>query len=685
MADRLFEDFPPLTTEDWLAQVQKDLKGAPMSRLQWEHESGIALGAIYGPNPDRAAAGFPGLGDYRRGAHPIARRAQGWELCQDIQLSTPEALLERLQAIRDWPDAIRLVLPDAQQWALAGQPEDSLLPEPSAWAKAEDFQAALRLIASQGVKLRLQAGQLFLTRAALLLGAAPEANAAWIDLGVGPLHAVGAQPLPASYLDRLLSDARAAFAYAQAHLPHARPLTISLEPLAMQGANLAQQMAFALAMAVDYAADFAAHGSTPDQVFSGLNFHFPVGTDYFGEIARFRAFRVLWAAVLNAYGLEGDMDRYTRLLATGSRRQLAGLDAQTNILRATTEAMSAILGGCDSVSLPAFDERGAAANGLSLRLASNVQRILREESLLDRVIDPVGGSYYLEHLTDELATKAWAIFQDIEAKGGYRQALLSGHIATELAVSATKREAAIRKGKTTVLGINQYPPTQENLQGLSLHSVHPQQEGSPNESAHAALLMREDARFAALVAYARHQKEVASLDASLLALLGGRAHDLPAGSRDASAFERLRLRMAAFRANGADAPKALLLTFGDLPMRKARATFAMNLLGSAAIPSFENESPEDLAITFQAISVQKPALVVLCGADTDYMNQMAELLSTLQKQLPDTPVYLAGRPEGWEAWKEIGLRDAIFAGMDRWAFLNNLLDITIGKEASHAS
>lgn len=682
MADRLFEDFPLLTTEAWLAQVQKDLKGTPLARLQWEHESGIPLGAIYGTVADAPGAGFPGLGDYRRGMHPLGTRPDGWELCMDIRLTTPEALTARLTALQDWPDAIRLVFPPTRQWALAGQPEDTLIADTWPWDKTSDLASALELIARQGVKVRVQAGQDFLACNALICAAAPGVP---IDLGIGPLDAIGVQPVPPRYLDRLLSDARAELSYALEHTPESRPLTISLEPLALQGAHLAQQTAYALAMAVEYAAAFGPSGLSPAQVFSRLNFLFPIGTDYFGEIARLRAFRMLWAAVLSAYQIEGDLAPYSRILAVGSRRQLASLDAQTNILRATTAAMSAILGGCDSVSLPAFDEGSAAASNLSLRLAANVQRILRSESLLDKVIDPVGGSYYLEHLTDALATRAWELFQGIEAHGGYHQALQNGHIAAQVAESAAKRASAIQKGKTTVLGINQYPPAKEDLDGLQLHHVQAGAVGATSEAADNALRSPEGQRFAALVQHARQHGEVGTLRSGLLKLLDGRAHDLPAGTRDASAFEHLRLRMAAHLTSGGAPVHALLLTLGDLAMRKARATFAANLLGTAAIPSSETSLPDDLDAALAQVKESAPAFVVICGADADYAAQLPDWLAELHAQAPDLPVYLAGRPEGWETWKAAGLRDAIFAGMDRWAFLSGLLDEHIGKEQQHAS
>jgi methylmalonyl-CoA mutase len=683
MADRLFEEFPDLTTADWLAQVQKDLKGMPMSRLDWEHECGIQLGAIYGQPFEGGNPGFPGMGDQRRGVQYLAQLPSGWELCQDIQLTQPAVLMERLSAIQDWPDAIRLVLPDAQKWAFAGRPAPSLLSHHSAWSQQGDFRAALHFLAEKGVKVRLQAGQSFLGGSALLLAAVEDHTC--VDLSVDPLGALGVHPVPETFLDRMLADGRTVFNYVRQNLPGARPITVSLEPHALQGAHVSQQLAYALAMAVEYASDYATQGVAAKEVFASLSFHFPVSTDYFGEIARLRAFRTLWTAVLGAYGIHDELPRYTALHASGSRRQLAALDAQTNILRATTQAMSAIFGGCDSVSLPAFDELSGSGSDLGLRLASNVQRILRHESLLDRVIDPLGGAYYLEYLTEAIADQAWAHFQAIEAQGGYRIALQSGRIAAETAVSAAKKEAAIHKGKTTVLGINQYPPTSESLSARVLAEVAPGPFQHVDEAATAALLSPEKDRLAALIALIHTQGNIDGLQSSLCALLGGRAHGLPVGSRDASTFEYLRLRMAAFLRDGGRRPKAYLLTFGDLAMRKARASFTMNLLGTAAIESSENAHPDDLDASIEAAQTQAPALIVLCGADQDYGLHVPAILKTLRSSLPETVVLIAGRPPGWEEWKQDGLLDAIYAGMDRWAFLNQLLDRITGKEALHAS
>lgn len=683
MAEPLFEDFPDLSTTDWLAQVQKDLKGQPMSRLEWEHESGIALGAIYGPPPGDFTAGFPGLGDYRRGATPLAQRAQGWEMCQDIRLTTPAALMKRMEAVQDWPDAIRLVLPRAQEWAYAGQPADQLLDASYPWDKASDFQPALDLLAARGVKVRLQAGQQFLTRGALLIASADPRLA--LELEIGPLDALGSHPLPDAFLDRMLADGQALSHHLRASHPGAKPLTINMEPLAMQGANLAQQLAYALSIAVEYASAFVQQGIAPQEVFGCLSFHFPVGTDFFGEIARLRAFRMVWAGVLAAYGIEGDIAPYTRILTTGSRRQLTALDTQTNILRATTSAMSAILGGSDSISLPTFDENAGTTSGLSLRLATNVQRVLREESLLDRVIDPVGGAYYLEHLTEALANRAWEIFQTTEADGGYRAALQAGKIAAAVSASAAKRSTAIRKGKVTVLGINQYPPSQEHLADLHLQPVRFSKPVPTTPEALAALSTETQQRVDAIISYIRKHPSVDALDAALLELLGGRAHVGPIGDHEGADFERLRIRVGAHIASGASAPRAVLLTFGDLAMRKARASFAANLLGSAAVLTVETEHPEDLDAAMAAMKAQAPGAIVLCAADPDYADEVPVLLPRLISHFPDSRIYLAGRPAGWEDWQSQGLTDAIFAGMDRWAFLNQFLNDSIGKEAHHAS
>ena len=691
MADRLFEEFAPVSSEDWLKQIEKDLKGAPLSRLAWEHETGLGLGAVYGPEGVRAEVkgSFPGMGDLRRGARPLMYAKGGWEICQDIPVLGVENLKECLGAFSTFPDAVRLVLPRSLRggFAGAGKGLNYLEDHGAEWQEGKVWGDALRPIVEAGAGLRFDGGQGFLAQYVLMVRGLDGVDMAGLkgDVGCGPLAAVGLAPVPAAALGRLMEDALAVYLDARVRLPEMRSVVVSLEGAALAGADLVQQVAFGLGMAVEYAEAFGQGGVGVGEVFGRLGFHFPVSTDFLGEIARFRAFRMLWVAVLRAYGLGERAGELTYLMASGSRRQVSVLDPQTNILRATTQAMSAILGGCDSISVPAFDELYGGNTALGLRLAGNVQRILRDECLLDKVIDPVGGAYFVEHMTDALAEKAWALFQDIESKGGYRAALQSGYLEGLVKASADKRTAAIQKGKVTVLGVNQYPLGGEKLDDRVVRAEGEKAAVALDAAVTGALGQVVEKRVEALIAVGEGLRFDEVL-AGQRSLWGG--EELPAlvAGRDSEGFERLRARTAAHVRAGRAMPTALLLTYGEVAMRKARAGFCANLVGCAGLAVVENQFPDDLEAAVEAAKGFNPEVIFFCSTDEGYFERGPGLLEVFCKQLPFARLVLAGRPQGWESLKEYGLDGCVYAGMDRLVFLEELLDvIQVGKEVSHAS
>ena len=187
-----------------------------------------------------------------------------------------------------------------------------------------------------------------------------------------------------------------------------------------EGATSVQEIAWAVAAGVDRLADRTAAGTSVDEAASSMTFVFAVGSLYFLEIAKLRAARLAWAQAVAAFGPANPDSARARLHVRTARINKSLYDPYTNLLRATTEALSAAIGGCDRLAVEAF--------GFDEHLAVNVQRILKEESLIDAVADPAGGSYYVEALTDALARAAWREFQQVEAEGGFAAALTAGTI-----------------------------------------------------------------------------------------------------------------------------------------------------------------------------------------------------------------------------------------------------------------
>jgi methylmalonyl-CoA mutase len=299
--------------------------------------------------------------------------------------------------------------------------------------------------------------------------------------------------------------------------------------------TIVQELGCALAEGVEILAQLTEHGLTIPEITSSVVFSFSVGANYFFEIAKLRAARTLWARIVESFEPGAAESARMTINARTLHATKTIYDAHNNLLRATTEAMAAVIGGTDALQVEAFDETYRVPDAFSRRLARNTQLILKKEAWLDRVADPGGGSYYLETLTDSLAREAWKLLQAIEAVGGFRNYAESGALELEIAKSRADREAAVSSRRRTVVGTNQYP----NLQERMLPKIE-----------------RDD----------------------------------PA-PRPARIFEEIRLRTERHAAKTGHTPHFLLLEAGDPKMRKARSGFIANLFGCAG---FEIETTETL-------------------------------------------------------------------------------------------
>jgi methylmalonyl-CoA mutase len=312
-----------------------------------------------------------------------------------------------------------------------------------------------------------------------------------------------------------------------------------------------QEVGYAVAEGVDRLAAAVAGGTPLADAAQSLCFVFAVGSSYFLEIAKLRAARLCWAQAVAAFGVTSGEASRMRVVVRTARSNKSVYDPYTNLLRATTEAMSATCGGADEVIVePA---------GFDAHLATNVTRILAEESRLDVVADPAGGSYYVETLTDAIGRAAWRLLQETEAAGGYAAVVRSGVLASAIAASRAAKEKAVSSRRRTLVGVNNYPD------------------------------LGERAASAAPVA---------------------EASDGPVPIwRMAEPFERIRQRTERHEAATGRRPRVLLLTSGDVRMRMARANFSLNFFGCAGFDVVQSDT----------LDVAGADLVVLCSSDAEYL------------------------------------------------------------------
>lgn len=559
-SDNLLQEFAPVSTQAWEDAIQKDLKGADYAkRLVWQSDEGLAVKPYYRAE-DIAAFDFldaaPGDFPYLRGAHVSGN----WRIREEIDIADPE------QANRA-----------AQQAVAAGAEEIAFTH--AAVHTASDL--GLLLANMREIPVHLQnAGEPLLR---LLIERQKGRNeTALISAGMNPL----------SHLDfaaEIVSTAPAALA----------AFTIDASSHEEQGATVVEEIGFALAAGVDYLAEMQSRNVDMSRAAFAIEFSFAVGANYFFQIAKFRAFRMAWARAAESFGCTPESAR-PRIHARTSRWNKTVYDPHVNVLRATTEAMSAALAGVDSITVAAFDECYKAPDEASRRLARNTQIILKHEALLSQVADPGAGSYALEVITDFVARGAWKLMQSVEARGGYQKFAADGELAKVLQCSLAARDKAVASRRRVFTGTNQFANAVEQ----AMDRIDP-----PIAAGHR---------------------------------------------RGAQAYEALRLSTERHNAATGILPHVLLAEFGDVKMRSARSSFAANFFACAGfrLTTQRFDSASEIAGC-------KADLIVLCSSDPEYLGLATDLRSQMKALGREVPVIVAGNPESAEQLRAAGVADFV--------------------------
>lgn len=559
MAARLLEEFPPVSTGQWKEAIARDLKGADYEKkLIWRTEDGISVKPFYGSEDLEGLTdmdSLPGEFPYVRGT----RSSNAWRIRERIEAAD-----------------LRTANEIARKAAGAGAEEIAFVLHKVPFESAADL---LMLMESLECPVHFEAGLSGLTVLHLLAEMATSPRKFQGSLDYDP-HMDGIAP---TEVEGMLELVRRLIT----HAPGFRPLAVNAYRFHDAGATTVQELGYALAAGADYVGGLAARGFSVDDAARSLGFSYGAGSNFFFEIAKLRAARMLWAQAVQSFGPSKTDSAKAAIHVRGSRWNKTVYDPHVNILRGTTEAMSAAMGGCDSLEVPPFDVCYGYPDDFSRRLARNTQIILKREAWLDRSIDPAGGSYYVEALTDSLAREAWKLMQEVEKAGGFHKAWEAGSIRAQIEASRKAKENAVATRRRTIVGTNQYPNQQERM--LDRIERRPEDEVTP---------------------------------------------------RAAGVFERIRLRTERHAARTGRVPVFLLAEIGDLKMRNARSGFTANFLGCAG---FRTEAVQfaDAASAGSDAAKRKPDAIVLCSSDEEYPS----LLPAVAKGAGGIPVIIAGYPK----------------------------------------
>ena len=684
MSDMKFvEDFQAPTYDEWVAEVERALKGAPFDKKMFSKSyEGITVRPIYTradwPS-DGDPSGFPGATPFTRGASAAGSRVNNWDVRQLCTDPDPQDANDVL--LRDLERGVTSLILRLDRAARSGKDGDGAADQAGQDGimvySVDDLDLLLTGIHLDLVPIVLQPGAQFLPAAGLLM-------ALWERRGLAAgkaLGGFGADPLGTLAGDgRLPVSVNAALAqladlarHTAATYPHVTAVAVDTSPYHNAGASETQDLAAAMATAVTYLRAMTSAGLDIDAACRQIQFTLPIGCDQFLAICKLRAARKLWSRITEACGASAPA-RAMRLHATTAERILSQRDPWVNMLRTTVTCFAGAIGGAESVTVLPYNAAIGLPDRLSRRVARNTQIILAEESNLARVIDAGGGSWYVESRTDELAKVAWGDFQEIEQGGGIAAVLADGSFAQRIGKAWADRQKNLATRRDPLTGVSEFPNIQEPAADIKV----PDMAAATAAAAERLAAARAKGAAAPASATAAAVKQAAAAGATIGAMasaLAGSGTTLAPLPRHrlAEAFEALRDASDAWQAKTGARPKLFLANLGPIAKHTARATFARNFFEVAGIEAVTNTGFGDAAGCAQAFKDSGARIAILCSADPVY-DEMADGMAKALKAAGCEYLFLAGAPgDKKDAFKQAGIDDFIFMGGDVLTTLKSTL------------
>ena len=551
LKEKLFSEFAPVSTEEWMAKITADLKGVPFEKkLVWKTGEGFNVNPFYRAEDIeglKTTESLPGEFPYVRGT----KKDNDWKVRQNIEVCCFKGANEK---------ALDLLTKGVTSLGFIIKGDE---------VNEENIATLLEGICPASVELNFntcncKAEKLIGILADYFKGKGVDAEKCYGSVNYDAFK----KPLVKGKENSEWVEGAAAVLKAGQALPNYRVLAVNAFLFNNAGAYISQELGYALAWGNELMAKLTEAGFTADEVAKKIKFNFGISSNYFMEIAKFRAARWLWAEIVAAY--KPACECACKMVAHAQTSD----DAHVNLLRSQTEAMSAALAGVDSITVRPFDKIYQTPDDFSERIARN-QQLLKEECHLDKVVDPSAGSYYVEVLTNSLADVAWKLFLEVEEKGGFSVAVNAGEIQNAVNASNVARKKAVATRREILLGSNQYP----NFTEVAADKI--QEKGSCCcGGGHCG------------------EATIPALDFS----------------RGASEFEALRMATE----KSGKTPKVFMLTIGNLAMRLARSQFSANFFACAGYKIIDNLGFDTVEAGVEAAVKAGAEIVVLCSSDDEY-------------------------------------------------------------------
>lgn len=593
--ERLFTEFVAPTTQEWLDKIQADLKGVDFNKkLVWRTNEGFNVQPFYRREDVlklKTPEALPGEFPFVRGNK---KDDNTWYVRQNIAVDDPKAAnAKALDILNKGIDSLGFRLPGDM-------------------VSAETVETLLRDIRCDIVEVSFRTCPCHVLELAGILTAYFEKQGYDKEKIVG---GIGFDPIEKMLMKgkdttKLLADAPALVEKLKDY-PHLRCIMVHSESLNNSGAYIVQELGYALAWGNEYLHQLVEAGVDVDLAARSIKFYMGVSENYFMEIAKFRAARLLWAEIVKQYEPKCDCSCKMIVNAQTTTYNMTMFDSYVNLLRTQTEAMSAALAGVHSIVVTPFDTVYEQPTDFSERIARNQQLLLKEESHFDKVVDPSAGSYYIEELTHSLADAAWKLFLKVEEEGGFLAAVKAGTVQDDINATNDKRHADAAKRKEFILGTNQFPNFTETSDGKAPVTC-------------------------SCGCGRKHEPTLKAIGSTRLA----------------ADFEQLRLATE----NSGKTPVAFMLTIGNLAWRQARAQFSSNFLACAGYKIIDNLGFETVEEGVDAALAAGADIVVLCSSDDEY----ATYAIPAYRYLDNRAMFIvAGAPACMEELKAAGIENFV--------------------------
>jgi methylmalonyl-CoA mutase len=676
---KFFEEFDFPSYEDWKNAAITALKGAPFEKVMFtDTYEGIKLKPIYNKVDVESVLHtmqeFPGFYPFNRGGDFSGYKANPFEISQNIPYPIAEDFNSALKYdLTRGQNSIRLNI-DKATAIHEDFISDDLCGSDVCIANLEDFRKAMKDIDVNDTPINISAGTGALPAFTALISYLDNVSDLKGTLNFDFITEYAKEGIISNDLSRFIEEMYAVTKWSKDNSPKFKTIGISGYEWHNAGANAVQEIAVSIGLGVFYLRRLLEKGMKIDDITPRFSFSLAIGINFFMEIAKFRAFRIIWGRIIKEFGGNEESQK-VHIHAVTSERELTKLDPYVNLLRATSQVFSAVTGNCDSITVNHFDKEFGLPSEFSRRISRNAQNVIKYESHLDDTIDPAGGSYYIESLTSEIIKTSWNEFLEIENIGGIVEAIKSGSIQTKVETNFDRRLENISLRKDTIVGVNKYANINEKpvetVLDFDFNKLNQYVDNydtyitSRDNNKIDSLLDEFEVKF--------KENSVDAIGAAILALKAGASlgelyNSIPCDivdnievkpiylRRSSEIFEEMREFVNVFIEENGKNPSLDFFCFGALRDWKARADFSNDFFSVGGFANNIYDGLNSVQDAMAKIDFTHKNIIVVCSTDDKYAEFLVEFVKSVKSANSENYIILAGYPKDMiETYKDAGV------------------------------